>query len=108
MGPFFTVIRDHDTICTGGVTFFRYGLCWIMSGAFFFLRACVTPSAVKNLLRFSVSPFTGKKIVFFFVLQHFPSGKFVQRPKNVPFYIFNQKSYFDVFRNGLTFIEIVL
>ena len=69
---------------------------------------CVTPSAVKKLLRFSMSPLTIKKFVFFFVLQHFPSGKFVQRPKNVPFYIFNQKSYFHVFWNGLPFIEIVL
>ncbi len=69
---------------------------------------CITPSAVKKLLRFSMSPLTIKNFGLFFVLQHFPSGKFVQRPKNILFYIFNQKSYFDVFWNGLTFIEIVL
>jgi hypothetical protein len=36
---------------------------------------CVTPSAVKKLLRFSVSPFTEKKNRLFFCASTFPVGK---------------------------------
>jgi hypothetical protein len=37
--------------------------------------ACVTPSAVKKLLRFSMSPLTIKKFGLFFCASTFPVGK---------------------------------
>ena len=38
-------------------------------------RICVTPSAVKKLLRFSMSPLTIKKFGLFFCASTFPVGK---------------------------------